>query len=211
MLITKFQHACFMVEQDSKSLIVDPGAWSDDFIIPENVSAIIITHEHQDHLDKSKLAAVINDNPDAVIIGHSDVMNQLAGMNTKSVNSGESLMIGGFELEFFGGEHAIISPDLPTIANLGVMINGELYYGGDSFSAPRKPVSLLALPVSAPWMKYSEVEAYLQSVKPSKVFPTHDAILSDKGKELADRMTSRAAERIGARYERLPSATPIKI
>lgn len=211
MIVRKFQHACFTVEQDDRSVVVDPGVWSDDFVTPENAVAIIITHEHQDHLDESKIREIVKTNPETIIVSHSDVISQLSDMNTKVVNPNESISISGFQIEFFGGEHAAISPDRPAIANLGVMINDKLYYGGDSFATPNKHVDLLALPISAPWMKYSEAEAYLQSVKPKIVFPTHDAILSDHGKELADRMMSDASKKIDARYERLSPNEPLEI
>ena len=50
MKITKYEHACFVVEEDGESLIVDPGGWTTDLVIPDTVVGVIITHEHQDHI-----------------------------------------------------------------------------------------------------------------------------------------------------------------
>lgn len=188
MKITKYEHACFTVEQDGQLLVVDPGAFTTDFQTPTNVIGIVITHEHADHMDKTHLQAIASANPDAVIVAHGDIASQLSEFNTQSVVANEGVKIGNFELEFFGGSHATIHTDIPVITNLGVMINGRIYYPGDSFALPERAVEILALPVAAPWMKLSEAVDFARSVAPSAIFPTHDAILSDSGKALPDRL-----------------------
>ena len=121
--------------------------------------------------------------------------------------SGQTLNVGPFNLEFFGGEHATIHPDIPVVGNIGVMINDSLYYPGDSFSVPTKPVKILALPVSAPWMKISDMIDFLRAIKPVLAFPTHDAILSDSGMLLADSLAIRFAELVGTDYKRIDGTT----
>ena len=51
MKLTKYEHACFSVEHDGMTLVVDPGNFTTDFIAPEGVIAVVITHEHSDHFD----------------------------------------------------------------------------------------------------------------------------------------------------------------
>lgn len=191
MQLTKYEHACFTVEKDGKYLIVDPGNFTSDLMIPENVTAIVITHEHPDHFDQSQLDKIIAKNPDTTIIGHSAIIEQLKGARTKAVATGDILAIEPFHLEFFGGKHASIYPELPRVANLGVLINRTLYYPGDSFSTPDRPAPYLALPVSAPWMKLSEAIDFLREVNPRFAFPTHDAILASSGKAIADRLITQ--------------------
>lgn len=201
--ITKYKHACFVVTKDDRSIVVDPGVWSDDFVAPKNVDAVVITHEHPDHCDTKTLADIVKTNPEAVIYTSASVATQLSDFSTQTVSVNETVHIGDFALTFYGGQHALIDSSLPVIENLGVMIDEKLYYPGDSFALPYGAVDLLALPVSAPWMKFSEAAEFLRVVKPSRVFPTHDVILSDVGKELVDTMFGRVADEIGARYERL--------
>lgn len=209
MKLTKYEHACFTVEQDGQTLIVDPGEYTTDFIIPNNAIAVIITHEHADHLSRDHLQAITKANPDVIIIGHDDVIGQLSEFATKPVIANEGIKIGPFALEFFGGQHAVIDPSIPVIANLGIMINDTLYYPGDSFTIPEQPVKVLALPVSAPWMKLSEAVDFVKTVKPTMIFPTHDAILSDAGKGLPDRMIPSLVPDGDMTYQRLES--PIEI
>lgn len=203
MKITKFEHACFIVEQDGESLIIDPGGFTTDLVIPDNIVAIVVTHEHADHFDTQKLSAIVDANPDTVIAAHPSITAQLDGFSVQPVAAGEDIAIGNFHLEFYGGDHAVIDTSIPVIANLGVMINSRVYYPGDSFIAPDRPVELLALPIAAPWLKISEVMEFLRKVRPEQAFPTHDAILSDAGKSLPDAMLPAVAEQVGTKYQRL--------
>ena len=209
MKLTKYEHACFTVEKDGQVLVVDPGGFTSDFIAPEHVVGIVITHEHADHFDQEQITAIIDKNPDAIIVGHGDVLKQIEVFTTKTVDAGETFELGPFKLEFFGGEHAVIHPSMPPVANLGVMINDLLYYPGDSFTLPGKPVDVLALPVAAPWLKISEAMDFLTAVKPRLAFPTHDAILSKVGRSLPDRMLPGFAESYGGTYQRIEKSIDI--
>jgi L-ascorbate metabolism protein UlaG (beta-lactamase superfamily) len=194
MNVTKYEHACFTVEKDDQFIVIDTGKFSTDFIAPSDVIAVIITHEHSDHFDAELISAIIDKNPDAVIIGDASVTNQIEAFETMPVGAGDTLEMGPFHLEFFGGQHASIHDSMPTPPNLGVMIDELLYYPGDSFYVPEDhSVDTLALPVAAPWLKISEAMDFLAAIHPRIAFPTHDAILSNNGKELADRMISGVA------------------
>lgn len=204
MKLTKYEHACFTLEKAGKLLIVDPGAYTTDLGAPENVVAIVVTHNHADHFDPNALGAIIAHNPDAVIYAPHDVTEQLGEtLPNQAVSAGEHLDATPFSLEFFGGKHATIHPDLPHPINLGVMIDDRLYYPGDSYTNPAKPVEILALPTAAPWMKMEEAFDFLMEIKPRLAFPTHDALSSDIGKSMPDNMMPMFAEKVGATYQRL--------
>lgn len=210
MQLVKYEHACFTVEKDGQLLVVDPGNFSGDFIAPADVVAIVITHEHADHFDHDQLAAIIDKNPDAVIVAHPSITSQIEVFQTHSVNVGDKITVGPFDLEFFGGEHAVIHADIPSITNLGVMVNDLLYYPGDSFALPDgRSVDTLAIPAAAPWMKISEAMDYLTAIRPRFAFPTHDAVLSSQGQALADRLLGMVAEQNNIDYHRL--SEPIEI
>lgn len=209
MQLTKFKHACFTVTKDTKTIVVDPGVFSTDFVVPDNVVATVITHEHADHLDEKRLQAISERSPDMVVVAHESIASKLKQIKTRSVAAGATIEISGFTLTFTGGNHATITSDLPPVANLGVHINQTLYYPGDSFAPPAGPVKVLALPAAAPWMKASEAIAFLASIKPERAFPTHDAILSSEGKEIYDRLYEAAANNYGTHYQRI--STPIDL
>lgn len=194
MNLTKYEHACFTVEKDDQVIAVDPGNFTTDFIAPSDVIAVVITHEHGDHFDLELISAIIDKNPEAVIIGDASITNQIEAFETMPVTAGDTLEIGPFHLEFFGGQHATIHPNMQTPPNLGVMIDELLYYPGDSFFVPEDhSVDTLALPVAAPWLKISEVIDFLSAIHPRIAFPTHDAIASSTGKDLVDHMLGNIA------------------
>ena len=203
MKVTKYEHACFTVEKDELLVVVDPGGFTTDFIAPENVAAIVITHEHQDHYDPEQIAAIIDKNPDALIIAHESITSKIEAFETHAVSAGDIFPLGPFTLEFFGGTHAAIHPDIPRVANLGVMINDLLYYPGDSFTLPQRSVDTLALPAGAPWLKMSEAIDFMIAVQPRLVFPTHDAVLSGNGQSISDRLLGGFAKSSGIEYKRL--------
>lgn len=209
MKLTKYEHACFTLEKDGKTLVVDPGTWTNDFVVAENVIAVVITHEHADHFDPNKLAAIYNKNPESLLITLEDIAQKMPNHTSQSVNIGSKLSVGPFELEFFGGNHAVIHPDYDQFANLGVLINETLYYPGDSLAVPDKPVRVLALPVTAPWLKVSEAIDFMRSIEPELVFPTHDAIASEDGKALVDRLVGSFAEKSKIKYHRI--VDPIEV
>jgi L-ascorbate metabolism protein UlaG (beta-lactamase superfamily) len=207
MQLTKYEHACFTVEQEGQVLVADPGEWTTDFVAPEHVVGIVITHEHGDHFSQSQIAAIVNKNPDAVIVAHQSITNTIKTVRTKAVAVDDKVTVVPFQLEFFGGEHAVIYSDGPPTPNLGALINGSLYYPGDSFAVPNRPVDILALPVSAPWLKIRESLDFFNAIKARFTFPTHDAILSDLGKATVDRLLAAAAEKAGTEYRRIDETT----
>jgi L-ascorbate metabolism protein UlaG (beta-lactamase superfamily) len=209
MKLTKYEHACFTVEHDDALLVIDPGNLTTDLIPPQNVVGVVITHGHADHFDPELLASIIDKNPDALIVTNVEVASSIEAFQTKIVHPGDHLELGPFRLQFFGGQHARIHDSIPPNANIAVLINDLVYYPGDSFTLPGTSVDTLAIPVSAPWMKLSEAIDFLSIIKPRQAFPTHDAILSNPGKDIADRLLSSAAQSQGIAYTRLTESIEI--
>ena len=206
MKLTKFNHACFALTKNNETALVDPGNWSTDITNLPAITAVIITHEHQDHFDHSQLSRIAKKFPQATVYAHSDITQQITELPARAVAAGDYIHHGEFTFSFYGGDHAIIHPSLPPVANLGVLINQSVYYPGDSFALPDTPVKTLALPVAAPWMKISEAMDFCTNINASElVFPTHDAILSPQGKTLADTMLGK----ISAVYQRVNESIEI--
>lgn len=209
MKLTKYEHACFTLEKDDQVLVVDPGGLATDFIAPENVVAIVVTHDHFDHFDHDQLASIVDKNPEAVILGPGAVTSKIETFTTRPIKAGDTVTIDPFELRFTGGAHALIHTTIPRSTNVGVIINELVYYPGDSFTLPGMSIDTLALPTDAPWMKIGEAMDFLTTVKPRLAFSTHDALLSDAGKMVADTHLQMAAKQAGIEYRRLTD--PIEI
>lgn len=204
MKLTKYQHACFVLEKKGTCIIVDPGNITHDFIEPERIDAIIVTHEHLDHFDEVRIRSLLNTHPKATIIAHENISGRFTDHKAISARPGEPLGVGSFSVQFFGGTHAPIANGVQTPPNLGILIDDRLYYPGDSFTVPEgKKVKELLIPVSAPWMKISEAVQFLLEIRPQYAFPTHDGILSSDGKRIVDRLLGTAAGAQDIHYKRI--------
>ncbi|MDQ5862445.1 MAG: MBL fold metallo-hydrolase, partial [Actinomycetota bacterium] len=51
MKLTKYTHACVRLEQDGRVLVLDPGTFSETEEALDGAQAVLITHEHGDHVD----------------------------------------------------------------------------------------------------------------------------------------------------------------
>jgi L-ascorbate metabolism protein UlaG (beta-lactamase superfamily) len=199
MRITKLEHAAFILEKDGVKLVVDPGSFARPLPDASGVAAIVITHEHGDHWDAPHLQAVLDANPGVPIYGPQGVKDAAQGFDVTAVAPGDTVTAGPYELEFFGGRHAVIHSSIPVVDNVGVSIDGgAVYYPGDAFSVPEGvEVDVLAAPSSAPWLKVGEAIDFVLAVKPRRAFPTHEMINSDLGKEMAKSRIGWAAEQNG--------------
>jgi L-ascorbate metabolism protein UlaG (beta-lactamase superfamily) len=211
MKLTKYEHACFTVEIDGKILIVDPGGFTKSLGIPENVVAVVVTHEHADHFSPDILTAIFEKNPDCVLLSLSSVVDKMPGLKSEVVQNNTHKTVGPFELDFFGEKHAVIYRTIPLIGNIGVLVNHKLYYPGDSFTEPTVPVEVLALPVSAPWLKISEAIDYLLAVKPMKTFPTHVGLNSEAGQQIVDRLGHDLSQHANIEYIPLTTGNSLEI
>ncbi len=210
MKITKYEHACVVIEEQDKKLVIDPGSWTEDFGGTDNISAVVITHVHMDHFNPANVAAIVKANPNVQLYGTEEVAHELADFQINTVTGGQSVTTGPFSLQFFGGLHAEIHPSMPRNQNVGVFVNDTFYYPGDSFTAPGLPVKTLALPVSAPWLKASEMMDFFNEIKPQVCFPTHNAILSEKGQGILDNFGNKLCDASGATYYSLKPGESIE-
>lgn len=179
MFITKFGHSCLLVEEGDARILIDPGVWSMPPVDLKDIHAILITHEHQDHLDIERLQKVLLNNPHAIVYTNHGVGLKLseAKISFELLEDLQTALVAGVTIEAFGKNHAVIYPTLEHLENTGFLINGKLFHPGDSLYIPPKSVEVLALPVCAPWSKVSEVIDYAKAIKPKKAFPIHDGML----------------------------------
>lgn len=201
MRLTKLEHACLVLEEAGKTLILDPGSFTTPLVGTNNVVAIVITHEHADHWTEDQLNRILERNPDARIFGPAGVAAAAPGFDITTVASGDTIDVEPFTLRFFGSKHAVIHPSIPVVDNVGVQINDVLYYAGDSFTVPEGvTVDTLAVPSGAPWLKIGEVMDFVAAVKPRRSFPTHEMLLSVSGKSLSNSRIQGATEGGGGEF-----------
>ncbi|MEV0091184.1 MBL fold metallo-hydrolase [Streptomyces sp. NPDC050738] len=186
--LTKMGHACIRLEKDGQTLVIDPGAFSEEDAAL-GADAILITHEHPDHFSEDRLRAAMEANPAAGIWTLRAVADQLSAAfpgRVHAVGHGDAFTAAGFDVTAHGELHAVIHPDLPRVTNTGYLVDGSLFHPGDAFTVPEAPVETLMLPVHAPWNKVSEVIDYVRAVKPQRAIDIHDGLLKDLARGIYD-------------------------
>lgn len=190
MQITHFGHSCILVELDGTKVLFDPGNFSHGFTGVSGLDAILITHQHPDHVDVAALPDLVADNPDAVLYADPQTTAQLNGDDVAgtwtAAHPGDEFAIGALTARIAGGTHAVIHPDIPTIDNVAYLLGdtknpAQLMHPGDSLFVPDEKVDVLAMPTMAPWMKISEAIDYLRAVSPRLSFPIHQGLLNNSG------------------------------
>jgi L-ascorbate metabolism protein UlaG (beta-lactamase superfamily) len=188
MKLTKHEHACVVLEKDGASIVIDPGSFSSGAAeIIAGADAILITHEHMDHVNETAINGALAARPDLRLYAPAAVGDLFAARQDQftAVAAGDELTLGSFAVTVHGREHAVIHPDIPVIANVGYLIDGSVYHPGDAYYVPEVPVPVLLLPTSGPWMKLGEAADYVRAVRPQQIVQIHEMLLSDIGLFLA--------------------------
>lgn len=201
MRVTKFEHATLRLDESGESLIIDPGSFTTPLDDLSGLVAVVITHEHPDHWTSDQLDRILRDAPGISIFAPAGVAAAAPDYEITVVVPGETVSAGRFTLQFFGGDHEIIHSSIPRIQNVGVLINDELYYPGDSYAVPDGvQVDTLAAPLGAPWLKIGEAMDFVLAVKPRRAFGVHDITLSVIGRDMHRARLKWATEQGGGEF-----------
>ncbi|GHH36131.1 MBL fold metallo-hydrolase [Streptomyces candidus] len=188
LVLTKKSHACVRLQRDGRTLVVDPGGFSEaDAAV--GADAILVTHEHPDHFSEKHLRTALEANAAAEIWTLRSVAEKLSAAfpgRVHTVGHGDTFRAAGFDVQVHGELHAVIHPDIPRITNVGFLVDGSVFHPGDALTVPDRPVETLLLPVMAPWSKISEVIDYVREVGPRRAYDIHDALLTDLARPIYD-------------------------
>jgi L-ascorbate metabolism protein UlaG (beta-lactamase superfamily) len=204
MRLTKLGHACVRIERDGRTLVIDPGGFSEPDAAA-GADAVLITHEHPDHLDEGRLRSALESNPALEIWTNPSVVALLGGTGAAvhAVGHGDAFSAAGFDVQAHGEHHAVIHPDLPVVRNVCFLVGGAVFHPGDSFTLPGVPVRALLVPVHAPWLKASEAIEFVRAVKPERAFALHDGMLNERGLALIDRIFCGGGVDLGTAFRHL--------
>jgi L-ascorbate metabolism protein UlaG (beta-lactamase superfamily) len=191
-VLRSWGHSCVSVEGAGHVVVLDPGVWSETAEVLSRATAILVTHDHADHLDHSAVVTALDAVPGLSVWGPSSVIAVLSGAGAPAarlneVAAGDDVDANGVQVRAVGGAHAVVHADLPVAANLGYVLAG-VYHPGDSVLPPGEPVEVLLTPVAGPWLRLADAVDLVRAARPEVVVPIHDAVLSPHGTGLVDRV-----------------------
>ena len=213
MRITKLGHSCVRIEHDGQVVVIDPGAFTEREAV-DGATAVLVTHEHIDHLDLGHLRAT-----DAPIFTIDAVRAQIADADAavaervQVVSPGQQVDVG-LPATAVGELHAVIHPDLPRFSNSGFVLDvagTRIHHPGDSFTPAGGPVDVLLLPIHAPWSKMSEVVDFAREVGATRSVAIHDGLLNDTGLAVLERNLHALLDSDDRGYERVEPGSDLTL
>lgn len=218
MLLTKYTHACVRLEQDGRVLVLDPGVFSESATALAGADAVLITHEHADHYDGDALTTALAESAELIVYAPAGVARDLRvrapGHDGQILDAapGDTFTAAGFAVQCFGGQHAVIHPTMPIVANVGYLIDDDVYHPGDALTVPDGvSVGTLLVPVHAPWSKVSEVVDFVVSVRAPQAFQIHDGLLNEQGLAFTESHIARIGGRHGVTFRHLHTGQSVEI
>lgn len=215
MQLTKFVHSCVRLEGPGGVITIDPGVFSDSAAALAGASALLITHEHPDHLDLPAVQRALSGSPELRVWAPAVVAAQLGefGDRVSAVGPGESFEAAGVAVRTAGGQHALVHSSVPVVANIGYLIGAAgaaLYHPGDSLVVPTEAVDTLLTPIAAPWCKVAEIIDFVVAVRPRLAHQIHEAPASAIGLAMAEGQLVRIGAGYGVEFAHLDTGQTVQ-
>ncbi|TNM00521.1 MBL fold metallo-hydrolase [Corynebacterium tapiri] len=197
MKLTRRFHSCIEISQGTDTIVIDPGSFGP----PENLSsvdAVLITHTHPDHIDADALAKACEDNPELQVYGPTD-LSELTSVPFTTVSDGMTFAVGSISVRVVEHPHATVTSSKALPPNFGFIFDERIFHPGDAF--PALPgMELTCVPVSAPWLRMTDVEDFLQANLPRTFVGVHDGIDNGNGRKLRRGLLQALADEYGVAY-----------
>ncbi len=151
MELTKHGHACVVLADGERRLVIDPGGYTEPAALE--------------------------------VWTNTSVAAQLEGLGGRVhvVGHGDAVSVDGWDVRVHGELHAEIHPEIPRIANVGFLVDRQVFHPGDALTVPEEPVATLLVPMMAPWSRTADVIDYVRAVAADQAFAVHDGLLNDTG------------------------------
>ncbi len=198
--------------EEAVRILIDPGNLSSAWQGLTDLDAIVVTHQHPDHIDPQALPVLLAANPQARLLVERSVPDLLPLPGATKLSAGDKQLIGGVTVEAVGGCHAVIHRDIPRIGNVGLVVSapGEprFFHPGDSLDTTPEGVDVVAVPAHGPWCAMKETIDFVRQLGAPRGFLIHEKLLAEAGWELT---FSRLGEMTSTEFTDLRDGRPLTL
>jgi L-ascorbate metabolism protein UlaG (beta-lactamase superfamily) len=211
MKVTKFVHACLLVESDEATVLFDPGIFTLqsgllDVESLKKLDYIVITHEHVDHFNLPLVAALVKKFPLVTVVTTDFVANILKEQGIRNV---VTKSIGPIEI-FSKKLHAELKPFGQAPQNIAVHFAGRLTVGGDRHDLEESK-EILALTMTGPWGSMMGAAQMAVDLKSKILLPIHDWHWNDQAREQAYQTFESFFSQRGTKFVKLVDRQAIEL
>lgn len=133
-------------------------------------------------------------------LGHACVRLEHGGA-TVVIDPGGRTEVAGLDVHVYGERHA--TTHMPSVANVGFFIEGDLFHPGDALTVPEEGVGTLLLPTTGPWLKSVELMDYVSQVQPQRAYAIHDGLVNEVGLMVVDNIMAALPAESDRDYRRI--------
>ncbi|MBA2279534.1 MBL fold metallo-hydrolase [Candidatus Saccharibacteria bacterium] len=176
--LTKYVHACLLLESEKATVLIDPGQMSfESGLFTANslqrLDAIAITHEHFDHFYLPFVQQLVQWFPHVKIVSPSSLKAQLTASGIHVDNSTQLIHAQHAQHESMEPLSGGVTAD-----NILVDVLGVLTHPGDSYQVD-KSKAIFALPLAGPWGSAIDGIKLSDKLHPKYIMPIHDWMWND--------------------------------
>lgn len=195
MRITKYPQSCLVVEVPGTGrLLIDPGgpasaSYELDDLLP--VDAVLVTHQHPDHLDRAWAGELLDRGVE--LVTNADVAGLLGRDEVRVIGGGDRVELAGIAVQAFDIAHMPMVDGSAGPPNLGFLLDDRLLHPGDGANLASLRAEILAVPIAGPSCSSRDAYVMIESVGATAAVPIHydffpgdPALFADKAGDVAD-------------------------